>query len=541
MDKFSGVVNDEEFSKLSFVIAKFPKSLVHWEEFLNFLISKAFPLNKSLHQRLYKLIETTYDSMLFNFPYLENYYIDYALFEYKLGHVAKMHKIYQRGLKVFKQRSLHLWTSYLKLCNEVLVSNKQLFQKYETAEKYIGLHYYSGGFWELYMEQIKERCANEVRYFIVLRKVLEIPQHSFSKFYGLWLQYIDEAQDLSQLNKFASNDDLLKKLKIDTSYRGRRGPYLLECKKLLKKFTKELYMVVQYQVLEIYSLFESKLTTHYYSCPENLIPAGEIETWDKYLDYTIMQRIDGWTHLNFQRTLMPLGHYEMMWLKYAHWLIESKADLVTAKNVLIEGLSMSLKKNNIMRLLYSILCKLNDYDVLAVILQENELANGSHVEDVDDFEIFWDYIQFRIFCTNGMSTSRYSESNASSFVAPEILDMIIRRLSHTSMKEGQLLLLSSILQLQNKSNSVLIEEKIFKHIVESGWKYYLQKGKFWSLYCRLTFFDPTLSYLEKRRRIVNQVWPQAKSQEVDTTEPIREFCQSYLPEDLDSFEQLFDL
>ncbi|QLG73992.1 hypothetical protein HG535_0F05040 [Zygotorulaspora mrakii] len=539
MDKFTGIISDEKFSKISLAVAQYPKSLVHWEELLNYLISNSLPLNRSLDHRLYELIETTYDSMLSHFPYTENYYIDHALFQYKLGKVSKMHAVYQQGLKVFSYRSLHLWISYLKLCNEVVTSNKLLFQKYETAEKYIGLHYFSGEFWDLYLQQIQERCQRKERYFIILRKVLEIPLHSFSRFYAAWLRHIEEVQDVSQLNSFSSNEDLMKKLKIDVTYRGRKGPYLIECKKLLKKFTKELYMVVQYQVLEIYSLFESKLKTHYYSGPATLLPAVEVEIWDKYLDYTMSQRLDSLTHLNFQRALLPFAHYDIFWLKYANWLIDYSDDIASARNILIKGLSMSSKKNAIAKLLYATLCRLNDYDFLALIFEQHEDAHGDHIENVDDFEVFWDYVQFQTFCSS-VTKSRYSKSELHSFMTPNVLDVILKRLSLQESKIDQLLLLSSILQLQTKSNTTFIEEKIFKHIIRSNWEFFLQNGQFWSLYSRLTFFNSSLSYLEKRRHIVKNIWLQGKRYNIKNLEPLREFCQSYLPEDIDALEEIFE-
>ena len=149
--------------------------------------------------------------------------------------------------------------------------------------------------------------------------------------------------DLKQLSQLTSKDELLKKLKIDINYSGRKGPYLQDAKKKLKKITKEMYMVVQYQVLEIYSIFESKIYINYYTSPETLVSSDEIETWIKYLDYTITLQTDSLTHLNFQRALLPLAHYDLVWIKYSKWLINSKNDLLGAKNVLLMGLKFSLK------------------------------------------------------------------------------------------------------------------------------------------------------------------------------------------------------
>lgn len=540
MDKYNLIINDETFSSLTLKVADYPRTLVHWENFLNFLIAKASPLNKSLEPSIYKLIKNTYESLLFHFPYLENYYVDYALFEYKLGNISKVHKIYQQGLRKCNDRSLLLWISYLKICNEVVINQRQLFHLYERAEHYIGLHFLSGEFWELYLEQIQERCLTKERYFVILRKVLEIPLHSFSRFYSRWLQCIDEIRDVSQLTRLAPKEDLLKKMKVDVNYQGRKGPYLTEAKKLMRKFTKELYMVVQYQVLEIYNLFESKLSTHYYCSPETLISSEEIATWNAYVDYTTKLKIDSLTEVNFQRALSPLAHYENIWIRYAEWLIDWKEDLVSAKNVLMNGLTMSHKKAAIIKLLCSTLCKLRDYELLELILGQKEEMYVTDIEGIDEFESFWDYLQFQIFCSNSRLQTRYEVARSDQLLPDNVLDIIITRLSCASLKKGQELLLTSLLQLQNKTNTDIIERRIFRHIIDAKWEFYLQNGLFWSLYSQLIFLDPSKSYLDRRRHIVKNIWKNATKYEGNVLPALRRFCQLYLPEDIDTLEELFE-
>lgn len=226
MDQYTRVVNDPVFSELTLEVARFPRSLEGWEKLLNHLTTMASPLNKNIDPRLYQLIISTYDSLLCQFRYLENYYVDYALLEYRLGHLSKMHRIFQHGLAVFNDKSLLLWVSYLKICNEVIPNSKQLLEKYELAEDHVGMHFFAGEFWQMYLEQVRLRCNHKQRFFSMLRKILEIPLYSFSHFYALWLRCVDDIQDVSQLKKLAPKEDLVKKLKIDIDAGGRKGPRL---------------------------------------------------------------------------------------------------------------------------------------------------------------------------------------------------------------------------------------------------------------------------------------------------------------------------
>ncbi|KAG0668911.1 hypothetical protein C6P45_004261 [Maudiozyma exigua] len=536
MDKYSTIINSEKFSTLSLNATTYPKSLVNWENLLNYLIKTASPINKTIDGNTLRLITSIYESLLFNFPYLENYHVDYALLEYKLGNISSFHKIFKRALYLHNNRSLVLWISYLKICNEIVIDTKQLFKKYETAERYIGLHYHSGVFWMMYLDLLKLRCKTNQKYFIVLRKILEIPLHSFSNFYALWLSRIDDIRDLSELTYFIAEDDLLKKLKINKHYSGRKGPYLKEAKKAIKKFTKELYMVIQLHVLERYNLFESKLISQYYTSTDTLYPDVQIQTWSKYIDYTIELEIPDLIEINFQRALITFANYEFFWIKYAKWLINVSDNLISTKHILIQGLKSSTKKTKIIKLLSQVLISLNEIDTLDNILQELDNLYQNDITLCEDDELFWDYIEFGIFIANSSTKSRYGGDMRSLMMPQEFLDMIQKRLRLPDHIEEKNKIIHNILLLQSKENTKIIEDNIFKYVLENTKDDYLSHGQFWQDYCHLIFFDSNMSYIEKRQYIVKQIWPKIPKND-STLKLTREFSNRYLPEDT----QLLDI
>ncbi|AGO10347.1 AaceriABL108Cp [[Ashbya] aceris (nom. inval.)] len=518
--------------------SKFPKTLSYWEELLNYLLQLASPLNKSIDRELCKLIRYTYESMLFQFPYLENYHVDYALFEFKLGSTAKMHKIFQKGLDTLNKRSILLWVEYLKLCNEVVMSDKALFKKYETAERYIGLHFYAGEFWEMYLEQIRQRCQLPQRYVSILRKVIEIPLYDYSVFYSLWLQCIQDVKDLRQLKWFAPCNELSKKLKINVNLTARRGPELQEAKAQLKKVTKELYMVVQYQVMEIYNLFEGKLATHAYTSPSTLIPHQEITTWSKYLDYTANLRITSLTFLNFQRAATVLAHYDMIWLKWANWLAEREGDYVSAQNVLIKGLQLSNRKAQILSRLAVVMIRNGEYTELNAVYDDLiNLYQGKL--DALDLQSFLDYVQIKVFLTQPISQSRYKSTNDDFSISEELMEIILKRLSSEG-EEGHRILMSLLSQMHQRVPKDLLEKKLFQHIIASNWSQFLSSGYFWYEYCHMVWFDPGRSYLERRKYITKEIWPQAALHKNDGIyNALQQFAASYSPDDLPVLNELF--
>lgn len=531
MDKYATIINDEKFSKLTLNVTQFPKALVHWEQLLDFLLDTAAPINKTISPNVLELITSTYDSMLFNLSYLENYHIDYALLQYKLGNISRFHQIFKRALSIFNQRSLVLWVSYLRVCNEIVLDNKQLFRLYENAETYIGLHYHSGLFWEMYLNQLTLRCSTKQRYFIVLRKALEVPMYSFSKFYAVWLKHVDDIRDLSELPFLISKEDLLNRLQIDVKFSGRRGPYLTEAKKMIKKFTKELYMVVQAQVLEMYNLYESSISTQFYTGPDTILPLQEVNTWLEYTEYIATLDISPLCHLTFQRAITTLASLDTIWIKYADWLIDVEDDYTSAKNILVTGLGLSIKKSNILQRLYSVLMRLDDLDSLENTLQTVTSSFQDSIEQSEDFELFWDYIQFQMILHNSTPKSRYEGKAEVAFLPETILSKIQYRIRHAIDNKERSTLLNAMLSLQSKENTKLIENDIFKYIIESSLTKYLNDCVFWNVYSKLIFYDNSLPYLEKRKYIVKTIWPQIP-ETLKTHEDIKAFALEYLPEDI---------
>ncbi|SCU85272.1 LADA_0D06590g1_1 [Lachancea dasiensis] len=538
MDEPLDEILDDRFGQLSLNVSKSPLALSHWEELLNYLLERASPLKKLINSHLLELIRDTYKSLFTYFPLLENYSIDYALLEYKLGNIKEMHMAFVSALQRHNNGSLLLWLEYLKLCNEVVINHKQLFRKYELAESCIGLHFYSGEFWEMYLDQLRLRCVDKRRYLVVLRKVLELPIYSYSKFYAQWLNIIDETTDVRQLTMMVSEADIDRKMKIKIRGRGRKGPQLQEGKTHLRKFTKELYMVVQYRVLEIYNLFESNIKTHYYCSAETLIEKGEISAWWRYLEYSINNGFDKLTHLNFQRALLPLAHYEMIWIKYAMWLMQQFEDFVSAKSVLALGLQLSHKKTKIIELLCGCLIKLGDYDQLFSIFNQAQAVFGNNIEETDDFELFSDYLQFTMFMEKCISENFPAGTLSHSETGFKVL---MKRLSYGENKRGQEELLHMVCQMYKRFSRRSLEENVFLPIIDQNWTYYLDNAKFWYEYCHRVWFDQDSSYLEKRRYIVKKLFPLVASQKLAAKEGVISFCESYMPEDLDVCFQVFKL
>lgn len=102
------------------------------------------------------------------------------------------------------------------------------------------------------------------------------------------------------------------------------------------------------------------------------------------------------------------------------------------------------------------------------------------------------------------------------------------RMAHHIMNSGE----DTIGGLKRAKFHETLENKIFRPIINQDWSFYLNNGMFWFEYCHSVWFDPSSSYLEKRRNIVNNIIPLAVKQGPKATKGVVKFCEMYLPEDL---------
>lgn len=226
-----------------------------------------------------------------------------------------------------------------------------------------------------------------------------------------------------------------------------------------------------------------------------------------------------------------MASLDTIWIKYADWLIDVEDDYTSAKNILVTGLGLSIKKSNILQRLYSVLMRLDDLDSLENTLQTVTSSFQDSIEQSEDFELFWDYIQFQMILHNSTPKSRYEGKAEVAFLPETILSKIQYRIRHAIDNTERSTLLNAMLSLQSKENTKLIENDIFKYIIESSLTKYLNDCVFWNVYSKLIFYDNNLPYLEKRKYIVKTIWPQIP-ENLKTHEDIKAFALEYLPEDI---------
>lgn len=335
------MLEDLEFQRLSLSLERKPLLLNNWERIINHLLKKYRNIkeDKTERQSVVLLLRTSYESLLTIFCYLENYVIEFANFEYEQGHYRKFHIIYKESLRKMNNRSLLLWVCYLKSLverqDELNIGNSFILHKFQEAEKYIGKHYHSQPFWNIYLLFLKKHyISNPKIYLEKLRQLLSLSIYDFAYNFRLWFKELDSVNDLKQL-KFFYN---MSKLDIPKLLKPREKLELMKFK--IKKIYKKMYKKIEEKVMKLYNNYELPLTVYkqsnlYYTSPKIPLSQTFVQLWVNYITYAISTKDKYYTMLIFQRALVSssVAHSKIIWLYYIRWLVSLK-DHASANEIL---------------------------------------------------------------------------------------------------------------------------------------------------------------------------------------------------------------
>jgi pre-mRNA-processing factor 39 len=321
---------DEEWSQLTLSIANDPQSFSHWEALLDY-VSK--DLSKVSTPSQIEEFRLSYDQFLNKFPLMEQYWVNYAQLEWKMGHTDESLMVYERALGFLPFSNL-IWLHYLELMNLVQLDYNKLCDIYREAELKIGFHYHSYEFWKNYLELEESHNGKSLYWFNLLKKIVELPIYNFAYFFGLLFQEIDDIGP-DNLLKLVSENELMKKLKIDVKGLDLKRINYRDLKAKLKKTYTDAYITTQFKSFELYE-FEQGVKLEYF-VPELYKSYQELVNWDQYLSFMELNGKDLQVAQLYHRALVPSASYPNLWLKFADYYIH-KNRINDAKNLLYKSL-----------------------------------------------------------------------------------------------------------------------------------------------------------------------------------------------------------
>lgn len=363
---------NEEWSKLSLLVANDPDNFTNWENLVK-VTTKG--LSKVTPKSTLDLFRITNDQFLLKFPFLEQYWVNYASTEFKLGNTDKAREIYERCLEIIPHSNI-IWLNYLKLLKVVLLDYDKLISYYRLAEDKIGLHFHSYEFWKDFIEVELSHNGKTVYYFNLFKKVLSIPIYNYSYFFKLFFNEIDQITE-ETLIKLVPDHEILKKLKVNPNQKILKHEFH-EIKSKLKKLFTDSYITTQYKTFQYYH-FEKNIKLEYF-VPGLYKSYQELTNWEKYLSYMEINGTFKQVEELYNRALVPLQNYPQFWLKFADFYL-SKNKLQEARQILTKSLLFLNSSNlsNIQVKLIRIEVYLNNIlkarDMALIILENNQALN----------------------------------------------------------------------------------------------------------------------------------------------------------------------
>lgn len=335
------------------------ENLVQLTEFLPSLnVKTKYPVNSRSPATERRLVLLAHENLLVNFPLMEQYWVNYATWFYTFNDLSGAIATFERALHILP-KSLLIWNAYIDMQLRMNSDNAQMLDKFERAREAIGYHYLGSLFFDKYLLFLQNnKLVRE--YHLLLRKIIEIPQHDYLKYFKAFLSLIEDA-DLDTIKYLISKNDLRADfgftwndlLKVDN---------LQKLKLELRKKFLDLFITVQYHSWKFY-YFEKNLSTQYFM-PNEKLSRLELQTWRSYIEYAETLNLKAATKEKelsliknnislietlYNRCLIPAASYPFFWIKLSNYYLNYN-DLNSAKLVLLKGVYLNPVPNLKVRL-----------------------------------------------------------------------------------------------------------------------------------------------------------------------------------------------
>lgn len=361
----SAIPNGDQWITVAKDAANNPDDFSFWENFIQlteFLPSlnfkTKFKVNAQSSTLEKQLVLLSYENTLINFPFLEQYWINYAHWFYKFNNLSNCIKTFKRALTILP-KSLLIWNAYVDMQLKINVENDKMIEILEDALGAIGSHYFASSFFDKYLSFLNNNKLTR-EYHLLLRKIIEIPQFDYLKYFKLYFKLLENA-DLDTIKYFISKKDLISDFNLswndlltDENFRKLK----LEIK---KKFL-DLFITTQYYSWKFY-MFEKNLSTHYF-IPNEKLNRLELQTWRSYLEFVENMNLKVATKEKeisliknnsilidtlYNRCLIPTCSYPFFWIKLSNYYLNYN-DLDSAKSILLKGIYLNPLRNFKLRL-----------------------------------------------------------------------------------------------------------------------------------------------------------------------------------------------
>ncbi|KAM0281912.1 hypothetical protein ACHAQH_003257 [Verticillium albo-atrum] len=314
-DNFGGSEEHVEIKKLEAEVEADSDNFETWEKLIRACEGLEGGLNRNSSPQALAALRNAFDGFLLKFPLLFGYWKKYADLEFNIAGPESAELVYERGCASITN-SVDLWTDYCSFKMETTHVPQLVRELFERGATHVGLDFLAHPFWDKYIEY-EERQEAEDRVLAILRRIIALPLHQYSRYYEKFRQ-LSHNRPVSEL----VDDDVLTayRAEVEAPYAGAQRPELETERDIRGKIDAryyELFTQTQNEVSRRWT-YESEMKRPYFHIDE--LDYQQLANWNKYLDFEEAEGDHTRIVFLYERCLVTCALYEEFWFRYARWM-----------------------------------------------------------------------------------------------------------------------------------------------------------------------------------------------------------------------------
>ncbi|KAM0329881.1 hypothetical protein ACHAQA_004046 [Verticillium albo-atrum] len=314
-DHFGSSEEHAEIKKLQAEVEADSDNFETWEKLIRACEGLEGGLNRNSSPQALAALRDAFDSFLLKFPLLFGYWKKYADLEFNIAGPESAELVYERGCASITN-SVDLWTDYCSFKMETTHVPHLVRELFERGVTHVGLDFLAHPFWDKYIEY-EERQEAEDRVLAILRRVVNLPLHQYSRYYEKFRQ-LSHNRPISEL----IDDDVLNayRAEVEAPFAGTQRPELEVERDIRGKIDNRYYEIFTQTQSEVSRrwTYESEIKRPYFHIDE--LDYQQLANWAKYLDFEEAEGDHTRTVFLYERCLVTCAFYDEFWFRYVRWM-----------------------------------------------------------------------------------------------------------------------------------------------------------------------------------------------------------------------------
>ncbi|KAK3329400.1 hypothetical protein B0H66DRAFT_540905 [Apodospora peruviana] len=294
-------------------------------------------LNRNSHPLALDTLRKSYDAFLLKYPLFFGYWKKYADLEFNISGPESAEIVYERGCASITN-SVDLWTEYCSFKMETTHTPQLVRDLFERAAGFVGLDFLAHPFWDKYIEY-EERQEAQDKVFAILRRVIEIPMHQYSRYFERF-RAMAHSRPLTEL---ASSEEL-------QIYRAAVDAEAIQfgVTKNDLEIERDIRVAIDANFMQFFNrtqaettkrwTYEAEIKRPYFHVTE--LDHAQLANWRKYLDFEENEGDYARIVVLYERCLVTCAFYEEFWFRYARWMFAQDGKEEEVRNIYLKAATL---------------------------------------------------------------------------------------------------------------------------------------------------------------------------------------------------------